>query len=253
MYLKWGTAFSVRRARRVIAISASTKRDILRVLDVSGDKVDVVPCGVDEDFRPLESRSQLDALRTRWHLPPRMLLFVGTLEPRKNLTTLLRSYALLKQRFDPPPLVLGGPKGWRCQEIFSLAEELGLENEVLFPGFIPREELPLWYNAASLFIYPSLYEGFGLPPLEAMACGIPVVASNTSALPEVVSDAGLLVEPIDAEGMAQAMQRVLSDGDLRDTLREKGLQRAKSFSWPRAARETARVYDRAMSDSTTQE
>jgi glycosyltransferase involved in cell wall biosynthesis len=253
MYLKWGTAFSAQRAKRVIAISASTKRDVVRVLDVSESKVDVVPCGVDEDFRPMESLAQFEALRTKRHLPPQMILFVGTLEPRKNLTTLLRSYALLKRRFDPPPLVLGGPRGWGHEEIFSLAEELDLRDEVLFPGYIPREELPLWYNAASLFVYPSLYEGFGLPPLEAMACGTPVIASDTSALPEVVSDAGLLVEPTDAEGMAEAMQRLLSDGDLRETLRQKGLQRAKSFSWQRAARETAKVYDRAMSGSATQE
>jgi glycosyltransferase involved in cell wall biosynthesis len=252
-YLRWGTAFSVQRAGRVIAISASTKRDVVRVLDVSEGKVDVVPCGVDEGFRPVESPAQLDALRTKRHLPPKMILFVGTVEPRKNLTTLLRSYALLKRRFAPPPLVLAGPRGWGHEETISLVEELGLKNEVIFPGYIPREELPLWYNAATLFVYPSLYEGFGLPPLEAMACGTPVIASNTSALPEVVSDAGLLVEPTDAEEMAEAMHLLLSDGDLRDTLRRKGLQRAESFSWQRAAVETARVYDRALSGSATRE
>ncbi len=250
-YLRLGTSLSARRARRIIAISSSTKHDIVRLLGVSESRVDVVACGVDEDFRPIENEEQLDALRTRWHLPPEMLLFVGTLEPRKNLTTLLRSYALLRQRFDPPPLVVGGPKGWHHEEVFSLAEELGLQEQVLFPGYIPREELPLWYNAASLFVYPSLYEGFGLPALEAMACGTPVVTSNTSALPEVVGDAGLLVEPTDAEEMADAMHRVLADLELRDTLRGKGLERAKAFSWQRAAQETAKTYDRAMSGSTT--
>lgn len=251
MYLRWGAGFSARSARRVIAISESTKQDIVRFLGVPESKVDVVACGVDEDFRPMESAEKVDVLRSRRHLPPKMLLFVGTLEPRKNLTTLLRSYALLKQRFEPPPLVIGGPTGWRHEEIFSLAQELDLQDDVLFPGFIPREELPLWYNAASAFVYPSLYEGFGLPPLEAMACGTPVVASNASSLPEVVGDAGLLVEPTDAEELAQAMQRVLSDDDLRDSLRRKGLERAKKFSWPRAARETARAYDRAMNGSAS--
>ncbi len=250
-YLRWGTASSARRATRVIAISSSTKHDIVRLLGVSESRVDVVACGVDDDFRPIESEEQLESLRRKRHLPPEILLFVGTLEPRKNLTTLLRSYALLRQRFDPPPLVVGGPKGWRHEEVFSLAEELGLQKHVLFPGYIPRDELPLWYNAASLFVYPSLYEGFGLPPLEAMACGTPVVASNTSALPEVVGDAGLLVEPTDAEGMADAMYRVLADSELKDTLRAKGLERARTFSWQRAARETARTYDRAMSVSTS--
>jgi glycosyltransferase involved in cell wall biosynthesis len=250
-YLRWGTSLSARRARRVIAISSSTKHDIVRLLGVPESRVDVVACGVDEDFRPIESKEQLDALRRKRHLPPRMLLFVGTLEPRKNLTTLLRSYALLRRRFDPPPLVVGGPRGWHHEEVFSLAEELGLHEQVLFPGYIPREELPLWYSAASLFVYPSLYEGFGLPPLEAMACGSPVVVSNTSALPEVVGDAGLLVEPTDAEEMAGAMHRILTDSDLRDTLRAKGLERAKVFSWQRTARETVRTYERAMSGSTT--
>jgi glycosyltransferase involved in cell wall biosynthesis len=250
-YLRWGTASSARRATRVIAISSSTKHDIVRLLGVSESKVDVVACGVDDDFRPIESKEQLESLRRKRHLPPEMLLFVGTLEPRKNLTTLLRSYALLRQRFDPPPLVVGGPKGWHHEEVFALAEELGLQEHVRFPGYIPRDELPHWYNAALLFVYPSLYEGFGLPPLEAMACGTPVVASNTSALPEVVGDAGLLVEPTDAEGMADAMYRVLADSELKDTLRAKGLERARAFSWQRAARETARTYDRAMSGSTS--
>jgi glycosyltransferase involved in cell wall biosynthesis len=250
-YLRWGAGLSARRARRVIAISESTKQDIVRFLSVPESKVDVVACGVDQDFGPIESVEKLDVLRRKRHLPPRMLLFVGTLEPRKNLTTLLRSYALLKQRFDPPPLVIGGPQGWRHEEVFSLAQELDLEDDVLFPGFIPREELPLWYNAASAFVYPSLYEGFGLPPLEAMACGTPVITSNASSLPEVVGDAGLLVEPTNAEELAQAMQRVLRDDDLRDSLRRKGLERAKMFSWQRAARETARAYDRAMTGLAT--
>jgi glycosyltransferase involved in cell wall biosynthesis len=250
-YLRWGTAASARRATRVIAISSSSKNDIVRLLGVSEGRVDVVSCGVDEDFRPIEGEEQLEALRKKWQLPPEMLLFVGTLEPRKNLTTLLHSYALLRRRFDPPPLVVGGPKGWRHEEVFSLAEELDLDELVHFPGYIPRDELPLWYNAASLFVYPSLYEGFGLPPLEAMACGTPVVASNTSALPEVVGDAGLLVEPTDVEEMADAMYRVLADVELKNTLREKGLERAKAYSWQRTALETAKTYDRAMSGPTT--
>jgi glycosyltransferase involved in cell wall biosynthesis len=247
LYLRWGTTYSAQRASRVIAISASTKRDIVALLGVAEGKVDVIPCGVDEDFRPVERQEQLKELRKRRRLPPRMLLFVGTIEPRKNLTTLLRSYALLREWIQPPPLVIAGAKGWQHEEVFSLAQELGLLDELLFPGFIPRDELPLWYNAADLFVYPSLYEGFGLPPLEAMACGTPVVASNTSSLPEVVGDAGLLVEPTDAEEIAEAMQRLLTDSTLRDELTSKGLERARAFTWHRTARETAEVYDRALS------
>ena len=251
LYLRWGSTLSARRAKRVVAISASTKRDIISLLGVPEEKVDVVPCGVDDDFRPVDKPGLLDELRRKHSLPPRMLLFVGTIEPRKNLTTLLKSYALLRERMKPPPLVIGGPKGWRHDEVFSLAEELDLVDEVLFPGYIARDELPLWYNAADLFVYPSLYEGFGLPPLEAMACGTPVVVSDTSSLPEVVGDAGILVDPTSAEEIARAMERVLTDMDLRDLLRAKGLDRARTFTWQRTARDTVRVYDRAMANAPT--
>jgi len=246
LYLRWGTTYSARRARRVVAISASTKRDIVGLLGVAEGKVDVIPCGVDDDFRPVSGAEQLKELRKRRRLPPRMLLFVGTIEPRKNLTTLLKSYALLREWIQPPHLVIAGAKGWRHEEVFSLTQQLGLLDDVLFPGFIARDELPQWYNAADLFVYPSLYEGFGLPPLEAMACGTPVVTSNTSSLPEVVGDAGLLVEPTDPEEIAQAMQRLLTDSTLRDELTSKGLERAKAFTWQRTARETVEVYDRAL-------
>ena len=250
MYLKWGTAYSARQARRVVAISESTKRDIVRLLGVPDGKVDVVACGVDEDFRPVEESRVLDELRKKRNLPPQMLLFVGTIEPRKNLVTLLEAYSVLKARVDPPPLVIVGPKGWRNEEVLARAEKLQLVDDVLFPGYIPRDELPLWYNAAEVFVYPSLYEGFGLPPLEAMACGTPVVVSDTSALPEVVGDAGLLVEPSDAEGMALAMQRALTDRDLRRTLRKNGLERARRYTWRRAAQDTVKVYDRAVADDS---
>lgn len=251
LYLRWGTTFSARRASRIIAISASTKRDIVGLLGVAEDKVDVIPCGVDEDFRTVDRQEQLEELRKKRRLPPRMLLFVGTIEPRKNLTTLLRSYVLLRERIQPPPLVIAGAKGWQHEAVFSLVQELGLQDELLFPGFIPRDELPLWYNAADLFVYPSLYEGFGLPPLEAMACGTPVVTSNTSSLPEVVGDSGLLVDPTNAEEIALAMERLLRDSTLRDELTSKGLKRARAFTWHRTARETVEVYDRALAGAAT--
>jgi glycosyltransferase involved in cell wall biosynthesis len=251
LYLRWGSTLSARRATRVVAISASTKRDIVNLLGVPRQKVDVVPCGVDDDFRPVDEPGLLDQLRTKHGLPPRMLLFVGTIEPRKNLTMLLKSYALLRERMPAPPLVIGGAPGWRYGEVLSLAEELDLLDQVLFPGYIAREELPLWYNAAELFIYPSLYEGFGLPPLEAMACGTPVVVSDTSSLPEVVSDAGVLVDPTSAEEIAQAMERVLTDGALRESLSARGLDRARTFTWQRAARETVGVYEQAIAEAST--
>jgi glycosyltransferase involved in cell wall biosynthesis len=251
LYLRQGTAYSARRARRVVVISASTKRDVVRLLGVPEERIDVVPCGVDADFRPVDSPDLLDALRRKRQLPPRMILFVGTMEPRKNLTTLLNSYAILKRQISPPPLVVAGAKGWRHEEVLSLAKDLSLLGDLLLPGYVPREELPLWYSAADLLVYPSLYEGFGLPPLEAMACGTAVVASNTSSLPEVVGEAGLLVEPTDAEQMAQAMRRVLTDASLREALRVKGLERARAFTWQRTAQDTVTVYDRAVGETAT--
>ena len=251
LYLRWGTAYSARRARRVVVISANTRRDVVRLLGVPEDRIDVVPCGVDEDFRPVDNPELLDALRKKRHLPPRMILFVGTIEPRKNLTTLLKSYAILRRQIKPPPLVIAGAKGWRHEEVFSLASELDLLDDLLFPGYVAREELPLWYSAADLLVYPSLYEGFGLPPLEAMACGTAVVVSNISSLPEVVGEAGILVEPTNAEEMAQAMQRVLTDTSLREVMRIKGLERAQEFTWQRTAEDTVRVYDRAAAQTPT--
>ncbi len=256
-YLGLFTRLSARRARRIIAISKSTKRDVVRLLGVPPEKVEVIYCGIDEAFRPL-AEDQVAAFRSKRGLPERFILFVGTIEPRKNLTTLLEAYAVFrrdvrdqeignrKSEIENLHLVIGGAKGWFYEDVFARVEELGLEGQVMFPGYIPVSELPLWYNAAELFVYPSLYEGFGLPPLEAMACGTPVVTANTSSLPEVVGEAGLTVDPLDVEGLAEAMRRVLDDEALRQEMRKRGLQRAKGFSWTKTAQETVQVYRRAM-------
>lgn len=245
-YLSLFTRLSARKARRIIAISESTKRDVVRLLGVPPDKVEVVYCGLDDAFRPL-AEDQVAAFRSERGLSERFILFVGTIEPRKNVTRLIEAFAnLLTCQLADLKLVIGGAKGWFYEDVFARAEELGLEGQVMFPGYIPASELPLWYNAAELFVYPSLYEGFGLPPLEAMACGTPVVTANTSSLPEVVGEAGLTVAPLDVEALAEAMRRVLNDATLRREMRERGLQRAQSFSWTKTARETVQVYRRAM-------
>ena len=256
-YLSLFTRLSARKARRIIAISESTKRDAVRLLGVSLDKVEVVYCGIDDVFRPLAA-DQVAAFRSARGLPERFIFFVGTIEPRKNLTALLEAYAAFrrdvrdreignrKSKIENLHLVIGGAKGWFYQDVFARVGELGLEGRVMFPGYIPAGELPLWYNAAELFVYPSLYEGFGLPPLEAMACGTPVVVANTSSLPEVVGEAGLTVDPLDVEGLAEAMRRVLTDEALCQGMRERGLQRAQGFSWTKTAQETVQVYRRAM-------
>ena len=247
LYLAAATRRAVRQADGVIAVSASTRRDLVRWLGVPEEKIAVVPNGIDATFRPIRDEERLEALRRERGLPERMILFVGTMEPRKNAATLVRAYAQLKERAAiSHKLVLVGGLGWRYERLFTLVEELGLQDDLVFPGFVSYDELPLWYNAADLFVYPSLYEGFGLPPLEAMACGVPVITSNVSSLPEVVGEAGPLVDPLDVEGLAEAMAHVLSDGALRAEMRERGLARAGQFSWLEAARGTARVYDRVL-------
>jgi len=251
-YLGLFTRLSARRARRIIAVSKSTKRDVVRLLGVSPGKVEVVYSGIVEAFRPL-AEDRVTAFRSKRGLPERFILFVGTIEPRKNVTRLIEAFATLRP-CDPAPwkLVIGGAKGWFYEDVFARVGQLGLEGQVMFPGYIPVSELPLWYNAAELFVYPSLYEGFGLPLLEAMACGTPVVAANTSSLPEVVGQAGLTVDPLDVEGLAEAMRRALDDEALRQEMRERGLQRARGFSWTKTAQETVQVYRRAMEGNCTE-
>lgn len=244
LYLALFTRLSARKARRIITISESTKRDTVHLLGVSSEKVDAVYCGVDKAFHPLPER-EIAFFRQKRGLPERIILFVGTIEPRKNVARLIEAYSHLRD--GQVKLVIGGARGWLYEEVFARVEELGLTGDVLFPGYIPPDELPLWYNAAELFVYPSLYEGFGLPPLEAMACGTPVITSNVSSLPEVVGEAGLTVDPIDSKGLAEAMNQVLGSEALRQSMRERGLARAGSFSWAKAARETVEVYRRALS------
>jgi glycosyltransferase involved in cell wall biosynthesis len=243
LYLTLLTRPSARKARRIITISESTKRDTVRLLGVSSEKVDIVYCGVDKAFHPFPE-GEVASFRQKHGLPERIILFVGTIEPRKNVVRLIEAYSRLRD--GQVKLVIGGARGWLYEEVFARVEELDLAGDVLFPGYIPPDELRLWYNAAELFVYPSLYEGFGLPPLEAMACGTPVLTSNVSSLPEVVGEAGLTVDPMDSEGLAEAMNQVLGDGALRQSMRERGLARAGRFSWARAARETVEVYRRAL-------
>jgi glycosyltransferase involved in cell wall biosynthesis len=243
VYLRTFTRLSARRARRVIAVSESTKRDLVQYYDLAAAQVDVVHNGVDSSFRPLPA-DQVTAFRAKQGLPERFILFVGTLEPRKNVVRLIEAYARLPR--TRPPLMLVGGKGWLYDEVFARIEALNLSSEVRFVGFVPAEDLPWWYNAAHLFVYPSLYEGFGLPPLEAMACGTPVVASKASSLPEVVGQAGLLVDPADVEALAASMEQALYDPDQREKMQRAGLAQAQGFSWQKAARRTVNSYRRAL-------
>jgi glycosyltransferase involved in cell wall biosynthesis len=191
---------------------------------------------------------RLDHFRQRHRLPETFILFIGTLEPRKNLLTLLEAYAQFKRQTDTGhKLVLAGAPGWFYQPVLAAVEELELGTDVMFPGFVPDDELPLWYNAADVFVYPSLYEGFGLPPLEAMACGTPAIVSSASSLPEVVGDAALLASPHNPEEWAIALSSLCNDTSLRNALATRGPERARRFSWKRTARETVKVYRAVLS------
>jgi glycosyltransferase involved in cell wall biosynthesis len=242
-YLRTLTRLSIGRARRVIAVSKSTRADLVRFYGLAPGKVDVVYNGADEAFRPLPA-GEVAAFRQRQGLPPRFLLFVGTLEPRKNVVRLVEAYARLPE--GRPPLMLVGGKGWLYDEMLSRVEELHLSDQVHFVGYVPAKELPLWYNAAELFVYPSLYEGFGLPALEAMACGTPVITSTASSLPEVVGAAGLRVDPTDVLALADALARVLGDEAKQEKMRIEGLDQARQFSWQKAARCTVETYRCAL-------
>jgi glycosyltransferase involved in cell wall biosynthesis len=243
LYLRLFTAVSCRRARRVIAISHSTARDSAASLGIPPEKIDVAAPGYDTTaYQPLPPE-QVAAFRASKGLPERFWLFLGTLEPRKNLPTLLRAYAALKER---PPLVLAGGKGWQYDEIFATIEDYHLADDVRLPGYVPFDELPLWYNSAEVFIYPSVFEGFGLPVLEAMACGTPVIISDASSLPEVAGDAGLRLPPRDEAAWTAALRRAYEDADWRAEAGERGLLEAKRYDWRETAAQTVQSYRRAL-------
>jgi glycosyltransferase involved in cell wall biosynthesis len=242
-YLNKVVPRSVHRADLVLADSHSTKDDLVELLGVEPKKIEVVHPGVEERFRPIEDRVFLKKARKRYNLPPRFILGLGTLQPRKNFTRLIEAFANLRFEIFDLRLVIAGGKGWLYDDIFATVERLGLQDKVLFPGFVADEDLPALYNLANLFVFPSLYEGFGLPPLEAMACGTPVITSDASSLPEVVGEAGLMVEATDVGGLAEAMQRVLQDDALREEMMARGLEQAKKFTWQQAASKLLNLYE----------
>ena len=234
---------TIRWADQVIADSEHTRRDLIRLLGIPAERIEVVYLGVDEAFCPLEDSAALEAVRQKYGLPPAIILYVGTIEPRKGLDTLIAAYAALATEM-PHHLVIAGKRGWYTEPLFRQVEALGLGQRVHFTDYVADEDLLGLYNLANLFVYPSRYEGFGLPPLEAMACGVPVVCSNAASLPEVVGDAALLVPPDDVKALAAAMRRALNNEALRAEMRAKGLERARGFTWEETARRTAEIYER---------
>jgi glycosyltransferase involved in cell wall biosynthesis len=246
-YLQSMIRHTVDRSTRVIAVSESTRQDAMHILGVPAGKIVVVPNGVDPEMRPIDEPARREAFRQRNQLSRPFVLFLGTLEPRKNIVAILRAYALLRMHNGfAHELVIAGGKGWYYGEVEETVSGLGLDGMVRFPGHVPQEDLPLWYSLADAFVYPSLYEGFGLPPLEAMACGTPAIVSNRSALPEVVGDAGVTVDPYDNQALAEAILCVCRDRERHASLRAAGLRRASEFSWRATAQRTVEVYREAM-------
>ena len=238
---------TLKTADKIITDSNSTKNDLINYFNIPEEKIRVILLAADEKFKPL-SNKEIKEAKQKYNLNFPFILYVGTLEPRKNIPSLIKAFYKLKKKNLQYKLVIAGKKGWKYKEIFETIDKLNLQSDVVFTGYVPDEDLPALYNAADLFVYPSVYEGFGLPPLEAMACGTPVITSNTSSLPEVVGDAGIMVDPYDVDRLADAMQEVLTDEGLRADMTKKGLGRAKMFSWEKCARETLRVYEEVYNE-----
>ncbi len=240
LYLTAGTRRSVRHARRIIAISMSTADDLRRWMGLPAQKIEVIPLAPPEAVQQISGDRLIAFQRDKGVTNP-YVLCVGTLEPRKNLPRLLHAFSAIADEV-PHQLVLVGPEGWLTAELHATLADLRLGDRVRLTGFVEDRDLGAWYSGADLFVFPSLYEGFGLPPLEAMRCGAPVVTSNVSSLPEVVGDAAVTVDPLDVPALASAMRVMLKDRGRADELRARGLARAAEFSWARTARETLAVY-----------
>jgi len=236
----------MRGADRIITASLSAKVEIMDLLKVPEDKIVVTPLGVSTRFSPIqENKVLIQTIRKKYSLPEQFLLYVGTIEPRKNLERLIEAISMVKEKLGKSSisLVLAGGKGWLNDPIYRRVQELSLLDDVTFTGYVSEEDLPILYNMALAFVYPSLYEGFGLPPLEAMACGVPVITSKVSSMPEVVGDAGILIDPYNVEELSDAIMRVVSSPELRKSLSDKGTKQASLFTWEKCARETLAVYE----------
>ncbi len=244
-------AWAVARAEIIIADSHATQRDLETCLNVPSERVAVVHLAADAHFRPLPDTEVEMGLR-RYNLERGYLLFVGTWEPRKNLPGLLEALAWLHARGERRTLVIAGRPGWLYADVFRCIQELGLEPWVRFIERVPGKDLGLLYNGALLLALPSFYEGFGLPALEALQCGTPVVVSNRASLPEVVGEAGLRINPEEPQTIAEACLRIAQDSSLRAHLRSSGLEQAARFSWGRTAHETLAVYQRILGESISQ-
>jgi glycosyltransferase involved in cell wall biosynthesis len=233
---------TLKSADKIISNSKNTKNDIIRYFKIPEEKIKVIHLAANETFAKLNEIEILD-IKKKYAINYPFIFYVGGLAAYKNIVRLIEAYGKLKKLGVTHKLLLAGVKRYKYNEIFETIEKLNLQNDVIFTGYVPDKDLPGLYNAADLFVYPSLYEGFGIPPLEAMQCGTPVIASNTSSIPEVVGDAGIMINPYDVDEFANKMYEVLTNEDLKKEMSKKGLERAKLFSWKKCAEEHLKVYE----------
>ncbi|MDI6782589.1 MAG: glycosyltransferase family 1 protein [bacterium] len=242
---------SLNLATTIIVDSESTKQDLIVLYKIADHKIAVIHLAAGSQYHPIPKIPARNKLAEKYRINTPFILFVGTLEPRKNIPLLLRAYEQLSPELRSQyKLVFVGKKGWQEHSIFRLVEELKLQEQTLFTDYVPEEDLPFFYNSASVFVYPSLYEGFGLPVIDAMACGIPVITSDTSSMPEIVSYAGIFVAPGDVSALTNAITRLLIDRELSEHLSEKAITRAHLFSWRNTATKTLEIYTAAVNKFT---
>ncbi|MDE7312193.1 MAG: glycosyltransferase family 4 protein [Eubacterium sp.] len=243
IWLEFSMKKSCRHADHVVTVSEFSKREIVKYLHVPKEKITVVPNAVDHAiYRPDYTDGQIRSVLDKYKIQKEYFLYLGTIEPRKNLERLLMAYEKLYREEHVPQLVLAGGKGWLCRSIYDRVRSMKLGHQILFTGYVPQEDSPLLMCGALAFVFPSLYEGFGMPPLEAMACGTPVIVSDTSSLPEVVGDAGAMVNAESVEEIYRAMRRLMKDRTYRESLRVRGIERAKKYNWMQSAKILMNVY-----------
>jgi glycosyltransferase involved in cell wall biosynthesis len=240
IYYKWVVKPAVKKSVKIVTVSEFSRKEISRYLMVPDEKIKVVYNGCGEEFRPIEDSKLLERVRKKYNFPETFILYVGSYKSHKNVSNLLKAYDRVSLKI---PLVLSG-RG--SQELLELSKKFEMGKKIIFMGEVDESDLPIIYNCATLFVFPSYYEGFGLPPLEAMACGCPVVVSNAASLPEVCGDAAYYVDPRNVESISEGIYRVLTDENLRNTLILKGLERIKLFSWEKAAKEVLNVFDEIL-------
>ena len=246
--LDWGLIPSMKRADRIVTDSHFSKSEIIKYYPEFGDKIRVVYCGVDSaKFHPVTNETHLIKVREKYHIPENYFLYLGTLEPRKNLEGLIDAYsAFIKEYDNPSVLVLAGGKGWMYEGIFQKVQSLNLQKHVIFTQYIDEADLCALMSGAMAFVFPSLYEGFGMPPLEAMSCGTPVLVSDRASLPEVVGESAVIVKADSLQSIQEGLHRLQDDSAFRDSLKQQGLERVKQFSWERSADELYKVYQEIL-------